>query len=210
MRACVLGAWCLVLHGGGVLWLCASLRVVAVSVSYTKRDLVSAEILQHVKDKIEGYDIVVSSISLVNFAFSPEYQKAIEAKVISAQQTAKAEQDLRRIEVEAKSRIAQAEGESSRFSKLRAEYSKAPDVTRKRLYIEAMETVLAETNTIMVDVKGSNNMLYLPLDKMIQHQSALQQPNAAPSTAEQPAQAAVEPSPPTVRTSTRGRDTRGR
>ncbi|MEY3807412.1 MAG: protein HflK [Pseudomonadota bacterium] len=106
--------------------------------------------------------------------------------------------------------IAQAEGESSRFSKLRAEYSKAPDVTRKRLYIEAMETVLAETNTIMVDVKGSNNMLYLPLDKMIQHQSALQQPNAAPSTAEQPAQAAVEPSPPTVRTSTRGRDTRGR
>jgi membrane protease subunit HflK len=105
--------------------------------------------------------------------------------------------------------IAQAEGESSRFSKLRAEYSKAPDVTRKRLYIESMETVLAETNTIMVDVKGSNNMLYLPLDKMIQHQSA-QQPNATPSTAEQPAQAAVEPSPPTVRTSTRGRDTRGR
>jgi regulator of protease activity HflC (stomatin/prohibitin superfamily) len=78
----------------------------------TKRDLVSAEILQHVKDKVHGYDIVVSSISLVNFAFSPEYQKAIEAKVISVQQTAKAEQDLRRIEVEAKSRIAQAEGEA--------------------------------------------------------------------------------------------------
>lgn len=78
----------------------------------TKRDIVSAEILQHVKDKVHGYDIVVSSISLVNFAFSPEYQKAIEAKVISVQQTAKAEQDLRRIEVEAKSRIAQAEGEA--------------------------------------------------------------------------------------------------
>lgn len=107
--------------------------------------------------------------------------------------------------------IAQAEGESSRFSKLLAEYTKAPDVTRQRLYIEAMENVLADTNTVMVDVKGSNNMLYLPLDKMIQHQPSIQQPNVPQSTAEQPAQTAVEtPQPPAVRTSTRGRDVRGR
>ena len=106
--------------------------------------------------------------------------------------------------------IAQAEGESSRFSKLLAEYTKAPDVTRKRLYIESMESVLASTNTVMVDVKGGNNMLYLPLDKMIQHQPSIQQPNAPQSTAEQPSQAPVEASPPAVRTSTRGRDARGR
>ncbi len=106
--------------------------------------------------------------------------------------------------------IAQAEGESSRFSKLVAEYTKAPDVTRKRLYIEAMESVLAETNTVMVDVKGSNNMLYLPLDKMIQHQPTIQQPNVPQSTAEQPSQSAVETAQPVVRTSTRGRDARGR
>jgi hypothetical protein len=48
----------------------------------------------------------------VNFGFSPEYQKAIEAKVISVQQTAKAQQDLERIKVEASSRIAQADGEA--------------------------------------------------------------------------------------------------
>jgi membrane protease subunit HflK len=106
--------------------------------------------------------------------------------------------------------IAQAEGESSRFSKLLTEYTKAPDVTRKRLYIESMESVLSETNTVMVDVKGSNNMLYLPLDKMIQQQPSVQQPNVPQSTAEQPSQVKVETAQPAVRSSTRGRDARGR
>jgi membrane protease subunit HflK len=106
--------------------------------------------------------------------------------------------------------IAQAQGESSRFSQLLTEYTKAPDVTRKRLYIESMEAVLADSNTVMVDVKGSNNMLYLPLDKMVQHQPTLQPVNTSQSTTDQPAQAAVEPSQPVVRTTTRGRDIRGR
>ena len=78
----------------------------------TKRDMVSQEILQHLITKMAPFNITVSNISLVNFGFSPDYQKAIEQKVIAVQQTAKAEQDLRRIEVEAKSRIAQAEGEA--------------------------------------------------------------------------------------------------
>jgi membrane protease subunit HflK len=106
--------------------------------------------------------------------------------------------------------IAQAEGESSRFSKLLTEYTKAPDVTRKRLYIESIESVLANTNTVMVDVKGNNNMLYLPLDKMIQHQPSVQQNTAPQSITDQPPQAAVEAVQPAVRTSTRGRDARGR
>lgn len=107
--------------------------------------------------------------------------------------------------------IAQAEGESNRFSKLLTEYTKAPEVTRKRLYIESMESVLSNTNNVMVDVKGTNNMLYLPLDKIIQQQSSLQQPNVLPqSTAEQPAQVKVETAQPVVRSSTRGRDARGR
>ncbi len=62
--------------------------------------------------------------------------------------------------------IAQAEGESSRFEKVLREYSKAPRVTRERLYIEAMEKVLANSGKVMVDVKGGNNLLYLPLDKL--------------------------------------------
>jgi prohibitin 2 len=78
----------------------------------TKRDQVSAEILNHVRQKVAPFDIDVQGISLVNFGFSPEYQKAIEAKVIATQQKQKAEQDLERIKVEAMSRIAQAEGEA--------------------------------------------------------------------------------------------------
>lgn len=78
----------------------------------TKRDEVNQAILLHLREKVAPFDIVVSNVSLVNFGFSADYQKAIEQKVIATQQTAKAEQDLRRIEVEAKSRIAQAEGEA--------------------------------------------------------------------------------------------------
>jgi len=78
----------------------------------TKRDEVSTGILQHLSAKVAPFNIEVSNISLVNFGFSAEYQKAIEAKVISTQQTAKAQQDLERIKIEAASRVAQAKGEA--------------------------------------------------------------------------------------------------
>ena len=78
----------------------------------TKRDLVSQEILAHLIAKMAPFNITVSNISLVNFGFSAAYQAAIESKVIATQQTAKAEQDLARIKVEAASRIAQADGEA--------------------------------------------------------------------------------------------------
>lgn len=62
--------------------------------------------------------------------------------------------------------IAQAEGEASRFTQVLAEYSKAPGVTRERLYLDAIESVLSNVGKVMVDVKGGNNLLYLPLDRM--------------------------------------------
>jgi membrane protease subunit HflK len=63
--------------------------------------------------------------------------------------------------------IAESTGEASRFSQVLAAYKKAPKVTRKRLYIEAMESVLGNTSKVLVDVKGGGNLLYLPLDKMM-------------------------------------------
>jgi membrane protease subunit HflK len=63
--------------------------------------------------------------------------------------------------------IARAQGEAQRFEQLLAEYEKAPDVTRERLYIDTVQTVFANTNKVMVDVDGGNNVLYLPLDKMV-------------------------------------------
>lgn len=61
--------------------------------------------------------------------------------------------------------IAKAEGEARRFEKLLAEYQKAPEVTRARLYIDTMQSVLEKTNTVLMDVKGGSNMIYLPMDK---------------------------------------------
>jgi regulator of protease activity HflC (stomatin/prohibitin superfamily) len=74
--------------------------------------MVSQAILQHLFTKMAPFNITVSNISLVNFGFSKAYQQAIEDKVISSQKTAKAEQDLARIKIEAASRIAQADGEA--------------------------------------------------------------------------------------------------
>lgn len=64
--------------------------------------------------------------------------------------------------------IAQAEGEASRFEQLLTEYRKSPAVTRQRLYLETMESVLANSSKVMVDVEGGNNLMYLPLDQLMQ------------------------------------------
>ncbi len=63
--------------------------------------------------------------------------------------------------------VARATGEASRFSALQAEYSKAPEVTRQRLYLETIESVLANTSKVLLDADNGNNLLYLPLDRMI-------------------------------------------
>jgi len=78
----------------------------------TKRDEVSQTIQAELQSKVLQYGLSISSISLVNFGFSPEYQQAIEQKVISTQATLKAEQDLKRIQVEAQQAIAKAKGEA--------------------------------------------------------------------------------------------------
>ena len=78
----------------------------------TQRDKVSNGILEELQSKVAPYGLQISSVSLVNFGFSNEYQNAIEQKVISTQATLKAEQDLKRIQVEAEQAIAKAKGEA--------------------------------------------------------------------------------------------------
>ena len=64
--------------------------------------------------------------------------------------------------------VQRATGDASRFTQLLAAYEKAPAVTRERLYIDAVETVLARSRKVVIDAKGGNgNMLYLPLDKLL-------------------------------------------
>lgn len=60
--------------------------------------------------------------------------------------------------------IARAQGDAARFSQLASEYKKAPDVTRERLYLEAMESVMTGSRKVLVTSENSNNMLYIPID----------------------------------------------
>ncbi len=64
--------------------------------------------------------------------------------------------------------IARAQGEAKRFEALLTEYKKAPKVTRQRLYLDAVQEVMEKSSKVMVDVEGGNNMLYIPLDKVMQ------------------------------------------
>lgn len=68
--------------------------------------------------------------------------------------------------------VSRAEGEAARFENLLSEYTKAPKVTRERLYIESVSNVYTNASKILVDVEGGNNMMYLPLDKVMQSMPA--------------------------------------
>jgi membrane protease subunit HflK len=90
--------------------------------------------------------------------------------------------------------IERAEGDASRFRQIVAEYSKAPQVTRDRLYIEAMQEIMTNTSKVLVDQKGGNNLLYLPLDKLMQMANPV-----SPDAAKAAAEAAPPPEPTTAR-----------
>ncbi|MCC7258861.1 MAG: FtsH protease activity modulator HflK [Gammaproteobacteria bacterium] len=66
---------------------------------------------------------------------------------------------------------ADAQGEAARFEALLVEYERAPGVTRERLYIEAVEDVLSRTNKVLLDASGSGNMIYLPVDKLLENRA---------------------------------------
>ncbi|MEE2729811.1 FtsH protease activity modulator HflK [Ketobacter sp.] len=69
--------------------------------------------------------------------------------------------------------VERAKGQANRFDRLYAEYRLAPEVTRRRMYIETMESVLGRTSKVMVDVEGGNNLMYLPLDKLMQQRKVM-------------------------------------
>ena len=68
--------------------------------------------------------------------------------------------------------VARATGEAQRFEKLLTEYQLAERVTRDRLYIDAIESVMSNSSKVMIDVDGGNNMMYLPLDQLTKQRSS--------------------------------------
>ena len=99
---------------------------------------------------------------------------------------------------------ARAEGDARRFASIVSEYVKYPGVTRDRMYIETMEQVLSSTTKILIDQKGSSNVLYLPLDRMLQNNSGTA--GAGPVSNLQPLPEPSDATPSGLRERQRGRD----
>jgi membrane protease subunit HflK len=103
--------------------------------------------------------------------------------------------------------IEQAEGDASRFRQVVTEYSKAPQVTRDRLYIEAMQQIMTNSSKVLIDQKGNgSNLLYLPLDKLVQMTTAA--PPEPPKVPDAPT--AQEPTTARSRDAFRSRDRESR
>ena len=82
--------------------------------------------------------------------------------------------------------IAQADGEANRFTQLLTEYEQAPEVTRKRLYLETLEGVMSDSTKVIMDNKGGSSLMYLPIDKLIEGGRARSARDATHETAPQP------------------------
>jgi membrane protease subunit HflK len=91
--------------------------------------------------------------------------------------------------------VATAQGDASRFRQILSEYEKAPQVTRERLYLESMQQILSNTSKVIVDQKGGQNLLYLPLDKLMQMTSP---PTVSAQGSDQPLPRMAMPPEPTA------------
>jgi modulator of FtsH protease HflK len=110
--------------------------------------------------------------------------------------------------------VANAQGDASRFSQILTEYEKAPGVTRERIYLDVMQQIMQNSSKVLVDQKAGQNLLYLPLDKLMQMQapSAGYDGSSAESAIARAAASAPQPAPATPVTTpdARARDPRAR
>jgi len=156
------------------------------------REQVRQQVWSELEKVIEPYNLGIMIVD-VNFkdARPPEEVKDAFDDAIAAQEDEvhfirEAEAYARGIEPRARGRVKRmeqealaykeqtvldAEGAVARFEKILPEYKAAPEVTRQRMYLSTMEKVYGNTSKVMVDVEGGNNMMYLPLDKIMQNQS---------------------------------------
>lgn len=117
----------------------------------TRRDVVAGEISEHLTTRLAKYDLIVNDINIVNFKFSEAFNQSIEAKQVAQQQALKAENDLRRIEIEAKQKIAQAQAEAESLRLKKQEVT--PELVQLK-QIEVQEKALEKWNGVLPSVTG--------------------------------------------------------
>ncbi|GIP20001.1 prohibitin family protein [Paenibacillus sp. J22TS3] len=116
-----------------------------------KRDVVAGEISEHLTKRMGKYDLVVNEINIVNFKFSEAFNQSIEAKQVAQQQALKAENDLKRVEIEAKQKIAQAQAEAQSLKLKKQEVT--PELVQLK-QIEVQEKAIEKWNGQMPQVTG--------------------------------------------------------
>jgi membrane protease subunit HflK len=181
-------------------------------VLYEQRDAIAADLVKSIQSQLDRLKsgIVVSNVNVQNVFVPDQVQAAFndalkagadrdrfknEGQAYASDVIPKARGTAARLLEEAegyKSRvIAQAEGDAQRFRSVLTEYQRAPAVTRDRLYLETMQQVYSNVTKIMVDSRAGSNLLYLPLDKLMQQATP---PAAGPAAAANvPSPASADP-----------------
>jgi modulator of FtsH protease HflK len=183
-------------------------------VLYEKRDAIAADLVKSIQVQLDRLNagIVIANVNVQNVQVPEQVQAAFndavkasadrdrfknEGQAYAADVIPKAQGTAARLKEEAqgyRSRvIAQAEGDAQRFDSVLAEYKKAPQVTRDRLYIETMQSVYSNVSKVMVDSRGGSNLLYLPLDKLMQQAGAAAPAPASVPTPESAGSASTDP-----------------
>jgi membrane protease subunit HflK len=199
-------------------------------VLYEQRDAIAAALVKSIQQQLDRLNtgIVIANVNVQNVQAPEQVQAAFddafkagadrerlknEGQAYANDVIPKAQGTAARLRQEAeayKARvIAQAEGDAERFSKVLEEYRKAPAVTRDRMYIDTMQQVYSNVTKVMVDSRNNSNLLYLPLDKLLQQSSAPVNVVPAPQPADN---ASTQSGTVDVRSreNQRGRDREGR
>ncbi|MEO8298477.1 MAG: FtsH protease activity modulator HflK [Burkholderiales bacterium] len=172
------------------------------SVLYEQRDAIASDLIKSIQSQLDRLraGIVVANVNVqsvqapeqVQAAFDDAFKAGADRERLKNEGQAyandiipKARGTAARLKEESdayKARVvAQAEGDASRFRSVLTEYQKAPAVTRDRLYIDTMTQIYSNVTKVMVDAKSGSNLLYLPLDKLMQASGAQTAPAAAPT-----------------------------
>jgi membrane protease subunit HflK len=194
-------------------------------VLYEQRAALAADLVKSIQDQLNRLKsgILVDNVNVQNVQVPEQVQAAFndavkasadrdrfknEGQAYAADVIPKAQGTAARLKQEAEghraSVVSQAEGDAQRFRSVLAEYQKAPAVTRDRLYLETMQSVYSNVSKVLVDSRSGSNLLYLPLDKLMQQATA-----AAPATitpVPTPAADAGSTADPRTRDGVRSRD----
>jgi len=172
------------------------------SVLYEQRDAIAADLVKSVQQQLDRLNagIVIANVNVQNVQVPEQVQAAFndafkagadrdrfrnEGQAYASDVIPKAQGTAARLRAEAEAYsarvVSQAEGDGQRFRSVLTEYQKAPAVTRDRLYIDTMQQIYSNVSKVLVDSRNGSNLLYLPLDRLLQQAGAsVSTPSAVP------------------------------